>query len=183
MFHVYDSTTDEEFPKHAIAAVSYDPLWQLIRAQCNFATLDKARASVATLDAYVSQTSDAEEKRRRVWRASNLLRAVPLALPSALGIPHNRDVGRFLPTQTGRYYKLSQEVGLPTYWDWAITRRGALLMWQRLPGLFRRIVKYKQGLARRPCHQGPKLELHYYLAICQEIMDEYMPIGALYEET
>lgn len=182
-FHVYDSFTGEEFPKHSMAAVSYSPLWQLVRLRCHFKTLDATRVAVATLDVYIGLSASKEERQYRAWRAANLLRAVPLATPSSIGIHYvDREVGSYMPTQTERLFKLTQEVGLPTYWDWAVTRREVLSLWQKTPELFMHCIKQKRGLVARRAHQGPKNELRYYLTICQDIMDEYIPL-ALFKET
>jgi hypothetical protein len=179
-FRVWDSDTEEEYPEHDIAAVSYTPSWQLLRARCSFKSLETARVAVALLLMYTDRSPDEEERQWRVWRVANLLRAVPRGNPTAIGI-HCVDpaVGHFLPTQTDRMLKLTAKVGKPTYWDWAITRRDAIATWQKVPTQFRdNCTRLRVYRVRGP---NPKRELRHYMSICEEVMDEFMP-AALFNE-
>ena len=173
-FHVYDSATQEEFPFHGIAAVSYLPSWQSLRMRCKFATLAQARVVVAMLDMYITRSPNEEERRWRAWRAANFLRAIPRASPSAIGIRIiDIDVGHYIPEHAERLRLLTVQLGKPTYWDWAVTRREAIQAWQHTPIEFRQVCK--QIVQKRMQTNAPKLELRHYMAICNEVMDEYMP--------
>jgi len=178
LFHVHDSETGEEFPDQGIASVSYSPNWQLVRMRCSFKTLDAARTTVATLDVYINRSTGLQEKQYRIWRAANLLRAIPLYNLSPVGTRRtDREVGHFLPDQTLRFLQMTDEVGKPTEWDWAVTRQEALDIWLHHPLKLRancQSLYTKRGVVNST---SPKLELRYYLAICEAVMQEYMPLS------
>ena len=178
-FYVYDSETGEEFPEQKRYAVSYMPSWQILLARCEFGNIAEARASVALCDMYLMRSPTEGERQYRVWRVANLFRAVPRSNPTALGIRViDFEVGHYMPDQALRLLDLQHKVGLPIMWDWADTRKDALNIWQKSPNQLRknRARLYSRGAAG----PKPKRELRHYLAIIDEVMDEYMPL-ALFE--
>lgn len=181
-FHAYDSEYAEEYPGHRRYAVAYEPFWQWIRFNLQWATYDHVGDSCAICDAYVAATSDAEELKNRVWRVYNLLCAIPHGQSTKIGIRIvERSVTTVLAPYTIRYHTKMIEKGYPEIWDWTNVRNAAEVMQQTQPRMLEKTTKHLlQARSGRP---EPKPELRHYLRICLDAMGIDEPLEIESKET
>ena len=171
---VYDSDFHETYIKHRRYAVSYEPMWQMIRRGLHWTAYQDALGSLAMCDAYVGRSvpSVREQLQRRVWRVYNLLCAIPHGQASPKGIRIvERSATEILVPALDRYRDRVNEVGYPTFWDWAITRANARSLWGKTPDELEANYKtLKQYRGSKSRSWSSKPELWHYLSILEEVM-------------
>lgn len=110
----------------------------------------------------------------RIWRALNLLRAIPYNQITSVGIHAiEYSAADFIIEYTDTVRKAYQAVEPPREWDWAISRHAFIVLWRRNPGWALHLYhSLKDGRMRNRV----KLELMHYLLLCAEVMSsEPMP--------
>lgn len=171
-FKVYDSDLELEYPDHNIFACVYEPIWQWTRFGLRFKAFEDARAACARLDAYV-MTAPPEELQYRVWRVFILLSSIPHGRVYAnTGLRQiERDAAYLLIQQNDVYRKKVEEVGRPTFWDWAVTRANATTMFQNQPRMLLAPLKeIHANRMHRTKKQSKRMYVHYR-NICEDVME------------
>ena len=169
-FMAIDSYEGMEFPNHRRWAVTYEPLWQAIRAECYFKTLVEAKEAVTRLDAYVGAASDEDERARRLFRYKTILTAIPLGTTGQMGFQRieyeAQDLIQAVRDRVEDQYSRSP---LMTLWDWHTARLQAIAMWETDP---RALWRLRAPLIRR-ARRGTKTELSYFLSILEIVGDGF----------
>lgn len=165
--HVFDSFKGIELPEHRVFAVTYEPMWQGVRAGMSFLDVDEARNAMALMEAYLGRATTDEEIRCRVYRVLNLLNALPVGQTNANGLsiipwgveqimlPYRKQVG-----------DRARAVGKPTEWDWHTSRKQLQVIAKQHPEEF---YLAQQRLRKRALRRDPKTELRYYLSLFSEV--------------
>jgi hypothetical protein len=169
--HVFDSGKQIELPEHRIFAVTYEPLWQMVRANCGFRNVDEAHSSLAKLEAYIGQAEGQEQSALRLYRAGNLLNALPIGQTAKSGIhlisltvedlvlPYRSDIAKRVVL-----------IGRPSEWDWHTSRKQLRNLWKSEP---KNLEAAYADLRKRAVRRDPKLELRYYMSMMEEVADEF----------
>lgn len=171
---VIDSDRDMDFPEHRMYAVAYTPAWQKIRTTGSFTSVENARRTIAQLERYITMSSG-EEKKYRVWRVSNYMNSVPIGQPSPNGlfrVPKNAEDD--IVAYRVKAVELLKEVTKPVSWDWHYTRVELASMlsnpievdWLRRHSQILRVSRANKS------RNQPKPELHYYLSLIQEVVND-----------
>lgn len=160
---------------HRIFACSYEPYWQRVRHACRnkFTPFAECRASLARLEAYIlrADRGDLHETALRRWRVLNLLRAMPLGTTTIYGISKiPRAEGRLIKEYRDKITAELEEDGYPSEWDWAITRRNCIELWQSPDGAKFLDMLWRHLRSERAT-KGKKPEMHYFLNIIEETND------------
>jgi len=169
--NVYDSLTGMQYPRHRIYAVAYEPAWQGIRLASKFRTNDEIATSCATLAAYIQEAQTPADKQYRVYRAWNLMNAIPIGLYSTktgiAKIPRDRET--LIVSYRTVLHDLIRVVGLPTEWDWHWSRLGLMNILKADPEFIPHMIKML--VYKRATRLSAKPELHHFLDMAKEVLD------------
>jgi len=110
------------------------------------------------------------DKPVRIWRVLNLLRAIPYNQTTSVGIHAiEYSAADFILAYTDTVRRAYQAVEPPREWDWAISRRAFVVLWQRNPSWASYLYHaLKDGRMRNRV----KPELFHYLMLCAEVMSQ-----------
>lgn len=174
-FIARDTDTDKLLLNHEMRAITYEPVWQRLRIGLSFRSFEDCRASIISVVAYVQSTpgGDAYERGCRLFRAMNLLNALPLGRVKQgmlKVIPKDREI---LIRQYRKEFRAQlEENGYPDCWDWAVVRRSCNNMastedgFNALSAIHRNL---QQRVKRKP---GGKPELRYFMSILEEALHD-----------
>jgi len=173
LIRVYDSALGEEYPKHRLYAVAYEPIWQSLRTSLSWVQNDQAALAYARCMAYVN-LGKGPEVANRTWRVFNLLCAIPHGQVTKKEI-HMVEPGasKFLLRAQDEFRERLQHTGYPVEWDWHVTRVAAIQMFSNDPQSLVRIVK--PLVRNRAMRADAKPELRHYLTMMEEIMGDMYP--------
>jgi len=169
---VYDSLTGMEF-RHGVWAVSYEPIWQQIRDDLGFKTVESVRSAQIILDAYILLSSDPQQRARRLFRIVNTLRAIPLGQVGY--VSHIRIIERKAEDIIFDYrqaitaqYDAGETIA---EWDWNISRERLKVFWDVNPELMHTL--YTHYVRNRLPRPGKKITLRYYLKLNEEVSNNF----------
>ncbi len=110
--------------------------WQVLRVSLlNTWANEKTEDSVMKLLAYVGKAETPEERLVRIWRCTNLLRAVPLGEPKSAS---RRTIVRARTTFERRLNAIEVTTKYPKH-DWGETRRALVVLYRTNPEVWKKL--------------------------------------------
>lgn len=161
---VTDSGRDVDVSNHKYMVVTYEPSWHGIRLGLSFKSYEEVHKSIAMCQVYMDRAPSVDESLRRILRVRNLLIAIPV-----YDWRQQADSADLIQQTSLRLNALIDESDKHLVWDWNVARTQAYSMHTNAHGVFN--LMHKQLRARRNRTSGPKVELHYFLDILNEVID------------
>ena len=173
-FQASDSFTGQKLDHH-MWCVSYEPAWQALRLDLSFKALVETQRSITLLQAYIN-TSSRPNFTKRIFRARNLINALPVGQANRIGIRH------FDPTEVRQIvlyrnhiidlYNQEALVNPILFWDWHDVRKALAAFVVSDVGTV--ITIYKKLYIRRGyrMRRAKKPELRYFLKLILEALDQ-----------